>query len=287
MFLYVCVCVFFCMCVWSYALSGLASSAAWPESRPPAEGWWECGEFGRDQLIKLSTLALSCFPCRQGTSDQEGSHTSTQRQWGFWNIFSNTHTHTHALNTDHLTSRSGPFLASLYGVLILTSFSSPTIQKFPFEHIIFYLLTFTLGTSVHRKCQRYSRYFALKEHFLRFYLIVLSSYTHNGSFPFDILFRIFRLLRLYRRDRGKLYKVRRPLLTSCVYIQLPGRCGFKWPVAWDSKRELKTQQLFLLKVVIKTVWHKGTWTLTNCPRPAASSNRALGRISSFYVVKES
>lgn len=59
---------------------GLAAAAAWPESRPSVQCLWECGEFGWDQLIKHCTLALSCFPCRQGSSNRWGSHTGGQRQ---------------------------------------------------------------------------------------------------------------------------------------------------------------------------------------------------------------
>ena len=51
------------------------SAALWPKSRP-VQRLWECDECGGAQLIKLCTLALSCFPSRQGTSD----HTGGQKQ---------------------------------------------------------------------------------------------------------------------------------------------------------------------------------------------------------------
>lgn len=47
-------------------------AAPWPKSRPPVRRLWECGECGGARLIKLCTLALSCFPYRQGTSDHTG-----------------------------------------------------------------------------------------------------------------------------------------------------------------------------------------------------------------------
>lgn len=61
--MYTCVYVFWCTV---HSPCGLAAAAAWPESRPPMQCLWECGEFGWDQLIKHCTLALSCFPYRQG-----------------------------------------------------------------------------------------------------------------------------------------------------------------------------------------------------------------------------
>lgn len=83
----------------AHAPCGLAAAAAWPESRPPVRRLWECGELGRDQLIKHCTLALSCFPCRRGSSDRWGSHTGGQRQEflsltaAFFFFFLKSHTH--------------------------------------------------------------------------------------------------------------------------------------------------------------------------------------------------
>lgn len=77
------ICQYICVCVMmhsAHAPCGLAAAAAWPESRLLVQCLWECGEFGWDQLIKHWTLALSCFPCRQGSSDRWGSHTGSQRQ---------------------------------------------------------------------------------------------------------------------------------------------------------------------------------------------------------------
>lgn len=65
----VAMCMYTCVYVFWYTVHapcGLAAAAAWPESRPPMQCLWECGEFGWDQLIKHCTLALSCFPYRQG-----------------------------------------------------------------------------------------------------------------------------------------------------------------------------------------------------------------------------
>lgn len=99
---------------------GLAAALAWLESRPSAEGRWECGEFGRDQLVKLCTLALSRFPCRQGTKSKREATQAHHVGWGFLIHFSVIH------SAAQLTLRLWPIAASFCGLIALTSFSSST-----------------------------------------------------------------------------------------------------------------------------------------------------------------
>lgn len=109
--------VFVCDLKW---FCGLAAAPAWLVSRLSAEGRWECGEFGRDQLIKLCALALSRFPCRQGTKSKREATQAQSWRVGVSNTFF-TYTHSAAAQ---LTQRSRPIAASFCGVIVLTSFSS-------------------------------------------------------------------------------------------------------------------------------------------------------------------
>ena len=122
---YMCVCVCVLRCT-VRAPCGLAAAAAWPESRSPVQCLWECGEFGWDQLIKHCTLALSCFPCRQGSSDQRGSHTGGQRQelLSTAAFFGPTHAAT------QLTRGSRPLASDRHGdVSLVNSFTSPERRR--------------------------------------------------------------------------------------------------------------------------------------------------------------